>query len=481
MKIRTRLILMLSVSVVASVGALALVMKAELYPRYMEAQEEVLVDMAQTLAKIVARQTLMIGPDGMMQVNSAALKRSLGNLKSSKIDAQIFERLKTDIDIRIYVTDLTGIVVFDSNEGAAVGEDYGGWRDVSLTLKGQYGARVSTGDPANPGGDTMYVAAPVTFWGDVIGVVSVGKPTESIKAFIKHLLNSLAAASAVIIVIAFVAIYIINLWLSRPLKQLQTYAAAVIRNERVTLPNLGNNEVAPVGKAMEEMRAALDGKNYVIEYVQALTHELKTPIAAIRGASELLQEPMPEEHRQQFLGNIATQTERMQSLINRLLDLAALEHRNQLDDVADVPLGPLLAEVVLDLKPLADVRSIAITKSAEEGLEASGDRFLLSMALTNIIKNAIEFSPDEGNITVSAFAEAGSPVILVTDEGPGVPNYAIGRLTERFYALAKPDGQKSSGLGLSFVKEIADLHGATLTVANAEPHGLSVKLAFQRK
>ena len=108
MKIRTRLILMLSVSVVASVGALALVMKAELYPRYMEAQEEVLVDMAQTLAKIVARQTLMIGPDGMMQVNSAALERSLGNLKSSKIDAQIFERLKTDIDIRIYVTDLAG-------------------------------------------------------------------------------------------------------------------------------------------------------------------------------------------------------------------------------------------------------------------------------------------------------------------------------------------------------------------------------------
>ncbi len=478
MKISTRLNLMLAVSVLLSVGALFLWIRGELNPRYMEAQEEVLVDMAETLALMLARQPAIVGPSGETEIDAAAIGRSLDGLKSITIDAQIYEHHKTAIDIRIYVTNRAGIVLFDSDGGKAVGQNYRRWRDVWLTLKGKYGARVSAGDPAYPDGDTMYVAAPIAFRGDVIGVVSVGKPTESISAFRRHLLESLVIVSALVVLGAFILGYVVNFWLSRPLKQLRDYAAAVTQGERVSLPSLGNTEVADVGQAMEEMRRALDGKQYVTDYVQALTHELKAPIAAIRGAAELLDEPMPEDQRRRFLGTIGTQTIRMQGLIDRLLELAALEYRGRLADREPVAVGPLLAEAVSDLKPFADTRGVTIETAATDAMTIFGDRFLLSKALANILKNAIEFSPDRGTVSVTAAQADHTVAITVCDDGPGAPDYALGRLTERFYAVAKPDGQKGSGLGLSFVKEIADLHGASLDIANRPNGGLCVRITF---
>jgi two-component system sensor histidine kinase CreC len=478
MKIRTRLILLLTVSVVLSVGALALWIRGELTPRYMEAQEEVLVDMAETLALAIAKQPSITGPSGEMIISAAAVRKILGGLKGLIIDAKIYEHHKTAIDIRIYVTDRAGIVLFDSDSDKAVGQNYRRWRDVWLTLNGKYGARVSAGDPAYPDGDTMYVAAPVTFRGDIIGVVSVGKPTESISAFRRHLLGSLAVVFVLIVAGAFALAYIVNVWISRPLRQLQDYAAAVTRNERVSLPSLGRTEVADVGRAMEDMRQALDGKTYVTQYVQALTHELKAPIASIRGATELLEEPLPEEQRRRFLDNIATQSKRMQGLIDRLLELAALEHRNQLEKAAEIFLGPLIDEVVSDLKPLTDARGIKVKILSDGSQSVLGDRFLVSKALTNILKNAIEFSPEESSITITVSTNGLTTVISVVDEGPGVPSFAMDKLTDRFYALAKPNGQKGSGLGLSFVKEITDLHGATLDIINNDGSGLTVSLSF---
>jgi two-component system sensor histidine kinase CreC len=229
---------------------------------------------------------------------------------------------------------------------------------------------------------------------------------------------------------------------------------------------------------MEGMRQALDGKSYVTEYVQALTHELKAPIASIRGAAELLEEPLPEDQRLRFLNNINTQSERMQGLIDRLLELAALEHRDGLDQATYIAVEALIEEVAADLKPLADARKIAVAISTDNTPIIRGDRFLLSKALTNILKNALEFSPDQGNVSIIAATHANATVVTLTDEGPGAPDFALERLTSRFYALAKPNGQKGSGLGLSFVKEIADLHNATLEIFNNDSAGLTVRLTF---
>jgi len=271
--------------------------------------------------------------DGRIHIDTHFMQNSFLELAQRDIDAQIYEIHKQQVDIRVYVTDINGTVIFDSDNDRDLGADYSQWRDAYRTLRGEYGARSTENDPLYMDGSIMYIAAPILFDNEVIGVISVGKPTRNAERFMEHLLNNISGVGFIIVIITLLIGLIIHNWLSRPLSQIQHYGEAVTKGERTTLPELGNNEIAEVGEALESMRIALDGKSYVSDYVQTLTHELKSPIAAIRGASELLNEDMPEKDRTRFLSNIENETRRMQQLVDRLLELASLEYRPGLDDI----------------------------------------------------------------------------------------------------------------------------------------------------
>jgi two-component system sensor histidine kinase CreC len=105
-----------------------------------------------------------------------------------------------------------------------------------------------------------------------------------------------------------------------------------------------------------------------------------------------------------------------------------------------------------------------------------GDRFLLVQALVNLLDNAIGFSPDGAAIEVGVRVADGRVRIEVADRGPGVPDYASERIFERFYSLPRPDGARSSGLGLGFVREVAALHGGTIELVNREGGGATATL-----
>ena len=244
------------------------------------------------------------------------------------------------------------------------------------------------------------------------------------------------------------------------------------------MPELGNNEVGQVGAAMEKMRMALDGKSYVSEYVQSLTHELKSPIAAIRGASELMSEDMPTKERKHFLKNIVNETLRMQKLIDRLLELAAIEYRPELSLDKTLELKAILEEVINSLQSIAAGKKISMNLSSRGQSIIKGDEFLLSKAFNNILKNAIDFSPENSNVIINVSGDSKTVSVSICDEGPGIPDYAKEKIFERFYSLAKPNGQKGSGLGLSFVKEIAMLHKAEITVENNDGQGTKMTVVL---
>ena len=116
-----------------------------------------------------------------------------------------------------------------------------------------------------------------------------------------------------------------------PSASLADYVRYVRAQRSFSLPRLGRRALGAIGAAYDEMRDALAGRNYVADYVQTLTHEVKGPLSAIRGAAELLQEPMPEADRARFIANIARETQRIQELVDRMLELTALESRKSLD------------------------------------------------------------------------------------------------------------------------------------------------------
>ena len=232
-------------------------------------------------------------------------------------------------------------------------------------------------------------------------------------------------------------------------------------------------EFGDLGRALETMRTRLDGKQYVEHYVHTLAHELKAPLAAIRGSAELLETPMAEADRARFVGNIRGQGDRMAHMIDKLLALAAVEHRQQLERPEPVVLSSL-ANDVLEQCGASGTRGegrIQVSLPSAE-LTVLGDAFLLRQALLNLVENALDFSPPGGLVEIHLQACPTGASFQVLDRGPGVPDYARERVFERFYSLPRPGGaSRSSGLGLCFVAEVADLHGGRASLDNRDGGG----------
>lgn len=461
MSLRSRLILVFLFSVLTGLGSVVYWVLDELEPRYKEAQEEILVDISEMMATLIANEGVSFSESGGTVIDTHLAERLFAGLAGRPLNAQIYDLLKTEVDLRMYITDARGTVIFDSHY-TDTGRDYSQWRDVYLTLRGHYGARSSDDVPGNSDTERLYAASPVLYRGDIIGVVSTGKPTRNINRFISHLSTNLLWISLVAALATLLTGLVITLWITRPLLRLEQYARGVSRGERPVLPALGHNEVGRVGKALESMKAALDGKSYVADYVQSLTHELKAPIAGIRGAAELLQEPMSDARRNQFLNNIIEQGSRMQELIERLLKLAAIEYQSSLERHDKVVLKELITAVCRSLEDYASQHRVSLEYSCDPSLSITGDSTLLQDALSNLIRNAIEFSPTESVVLIGAIQNDASVYISVKDSGPGVPPFAEEKLTQRFFCLPRTDGSKGSGLGLSFVHEIMQLHNGKL-------------------
>jgi two-component system sensor histidine kinase CreC len=224
--------------------------------------------------------------------------------------------------------------------------------------------------------------------------------------------------------------------------------------------------------AFEEMRDALEGRQHVERYTQTLAHEVKAPLAAIRGAAELLDEAMPAEQRQKFLANIRTESARIQRIIERLLELSSLEARKELRQTETFSATQLATDAADVVRPACAAKGVRLTlRAGVPEAKVRGEGVLLREALVNLLQNAFEFSPTGGEVGLGWTVDGGRVVFAVEDSGPGVPDYALPRVFERFYSLPRPGTErKSTGLGLALVREIAHLHGGEATLAN-RPEG----------
>ncbi|MFO1436220.1 MAG: two-component system sensor histidine kinase CreC [Gammaproteobacteria bacterium] len=460
---RNRILIALFFVFAASVGWLVYGIVKDLEPRYREAAEEPLVDAARILAAVVNTDIR----DGV--IDPAHLRAAFNDVYRQQFHAQIYALDKTQVDMRVYVTDKMGVVVYDSL-GRDEGLNYMKWRDVSLTLQGQYGARTTRNEREDPNSSVMFVGAPLTWNGEIIGELSVGKPTRNLNAFAdlakkKIIIAGLTSVAALVVLGLIAAI-----WMARPFSLVSDYIRLVRSARDTPFPRLRRSAVGVLGAAYDEMRDALSGRNYVEEYVQALTHELKSPLSAIRGAAELMNEDMPAETRARFLANIRTESERIQNIVDRLLELSALEKKRGLSDLCDIDCAALLEEVKETMSAAAAQRNQTIAIDCPPDVVLSGDRFLLHRALVNLVQNAIDFSPEHAAVSMSAAADKYDVAISVRDSGTGIPDFAEKKVWERFYSLPRANGRKGTGLGLSFVREIAELHRGSVTLEN-QPQG----------
>lgn len=485
MKIGLRILLGYFLIVAIAASLLGQVFLQEVKPGVRQAMEDTLIDTANVLAEI-ARDDLVAG-----KIADGDFARHIRALDGRDLGAEIWGFRKRNVSTRIYVTDARGIVVFDS-AGSDVGKDYSRWNDVYLTLRGRYGARSTRSDPNDESSSVMHVAAPIIDRDaqgkpKIVGVLTVAKPNQTIAPFIARSQSKILRWGAVLLGSALVVGLFAAWWLSRQLGALQRYAHAVSAGDRATPPDAAG-EFGDLGRALETMRQKLEGKQYVEQYVHALTHELKSPLAAIRGSAELLEgdgdaidatvATMPAADRARFVATIRAQSERMAEMIDKLLALAAVEHRQRIEQPQSIDPVALVQDAAAQAAAKFEQKSLRLRiDDASDGAAVVGDAFLLRQSLLNLFENAADFAPADSEIEVRVSRSASMLRIDVADRGPGVPDYALDRVFERFYSLPRPQGgSRSSGLGLCFVSEAAELHGGRVELTNREGGGATAAL-----
>jgi len=439
---------------------------SELEDQTFQATEEILVETVHILAAQLEAQ--LIESD---EISYQKLDNALKRAKEHKFKAVIFGLEKTHIGCNFYITGADGIVIHDSSNAKRIGKNFSLYNDVLLALKDEYAVRSSRDDEDNSKSSVLYVAAPIkNSTKDIVGVISVYKAQNDVRPFIDKRHRSILISLALIgsgIAAFTIAVFI---WLFRPLGKLTDYARAITRGERPQYPKLGKGrEANTLGKALRDMRASLDGRRYMEQYTQMLTHELKSPLAAIQGASELLEEDMPDSQRDKFLRNIRQETQRSTDIIDGLLKLSHLEAKDSLLQREPIFVDNLFSEVNQLISTRLNTKQLTLEICCPESLKIYGDTMMLETGLVNLLENAIEFSPEKGVIHLSVSVTDGKVTLSVMDHGPGLAPFVKERAFEHFFSMREKG--KGSGLGLVFVKEVAKLHSGSVNIGNHHSGG----------
>jgi two-component system sensor histidine kinase SenX3 len=220
------------------------------------------------------------------------------------------------------------------------------------------------------------------------------------------------------------------------------------------------------------------------DFVANVSHELKTPVGAIRLLSDAVIDAADDpEAVQRFAGRMHTESERLARLVQQIIELSRLQGDDPLDEPLPVEVDDILKRAVDENLTDAAASGIDLTRSGEEGLVLLGNREQVAVAVGNLVANAVAYSPAGSTVVVGAKAGESTVDITVTDQGIGIPAHEIDRIFERFYRVdpARHRSTGGTGLGLSIVKHVAASHGGDVRVWSVEGQGSTFTLTLPRK
>jgi two-component system sensor histidine kinase CreC len=307
----------------------------------------------------------------------------------------------------------------------------------------------------------------------VIGVVTVAKPLATVQQFIDRAQHRIYVAGFWLLGLSAAVGVLVTWWMVSAVRKLKSYAVRVHAGERQPVPRLPG-ELGDLAVAVDEMRVRLEERERLEHTVRALTHELKSPLTAIQGAAELLSEALPAADRERFALQIQEQSLRLRDLVDRLLALSRLEGLRAIVHPQPVALLALVDEVAAAHAPIAVQRGIEVQWDAREEVTLQGDAESLVLLFSNLWSNALDFAPEGSTVALSLRRQGNQATFTLRDSGPGVSDFALPQLGQRFFSLPRPrDGRRGSGLGLAIVRQAAALHRGSVSFEPAMP-GLRV-------
>ena len=246
-------------------------------------------------------------------------------------------------------------------------------------------------------------------------------------------------------------------------------------------PDAKEDELTHLSVTLNKMLDKIE--NLIIQekqFTSDASHELRTPISVILAQGEYLLDIANDEKEKELAQTIVDKSKQISKLVSRLLLLARIDQRRQKFNKDKVDLGVLVDIAMESVKELASQKEILLTSNIPEGTIVNADEALLLSAITNLVSNGIKYGNEEGYVAVSAAKFGDKTEILIADNGVGISAEHIEKIWTRFYRVddVRNDEYGSSGLGLSMVKSIIELHGGDITVKSTPALGTEFKIVL---
>ena len=326
--------------------------------------------------------------------------------------------------------------------------------------------------------------------------VTLSNPFTSREQTTATIASVLIVAAVIALVVAALAALLLTRWLTRPVRQLTSASRALAEGRldaRVPVPDASSPELAELGNAFNNMADRLQESIHVIsddrdrsrEFVADVSHELRTPIAALRTFNELLRDGAAEDPatREEFLDQSAKQLDRLDWLATNLLELSKLDSGLVALDLRPDDLRAVVENAIQQAEPVAARKGVELLMHLpDEPVRQPHDPPRVGQVLSNLIGNSIKFTAPGGRIDVDLEATTDGAAISVTDTGEGIPPDELPHVFERFWRGSRNPQQRGvgSGLGLSIVKSIVDMHEGTVSIQSALGVGTRVRVDLPR-
>ncbi|RRF94514.1 MAG: two-component sensor histidine kinase [Coriobacteriaceae bacterium] len=388
-------------------------------------------------------------------------------------------RMLTPQKMRATLVAPDGTVVYDTKFEASSLPNHADRQEIQEALSSGTG---ETERPSDTAGNVSLYYAQRLGSGDVL---RLSEDRESVTAIFTHDIGLLVSIVALVVLGAWAASRMLSKRLVKPILDIDTTAAKAEAPYRELEPLVDrlNDQQAELIAQMDKLR---DADAYRLEFTANVTHELKTPIASIQGAAELIRDGIARpEDIPEFAGRIYSSARRLSSLVSDILTLSKMDESERAGDSqllgpkTECDLCQIAGDVTDRLQDKAERAGVRLTLEGQKCLVV-GNAGLLDEMVSNLCDNAIRYNRVNGKVYVWVYQIAGHPTVSVSDTGIGIPEEAQPKVFERFYRVDKSRSRSNggTGLGLAIVKHAAAFHNAKIDLKSKLGEGTTITVTF---
>jgi len=332
--------------------------------------------------------------------------------------------------------------------------------------------------------EVIAVIHPLLNEGDLEGIIYVYSPIQPFLEFGKVLMYTWAVTASLFLIITFyLGATVINKTI-QPIKEMEAAANRVSKGDYSTILHYDStDEIGRLSAAFNKMSKAIQGEEEQRRrFIGDVSHELRTPLSYIKGYTQVLLDDIveDEEEKKKYLQLIARESNRLQGIVQDLLDLTKLEEKVYNLNLVPIAFAQCIEDVMLKYERIFMERGLKLKLDLNPDVIIMGDEGRLEQIICNIIENAIRYSKESGTISIELIMEEDHCKLNITDNGIGMDKEDLEKVTERFYRVNKArsrfDG--GTGIGLSIVKQLMNLHNGTLSIDSRLNVGTKVTLIF---